>query len=377
VDQLQQVAARLQQARTEAKLSTRAVSEQLPATAKVSHATIASYEKGMTAPDLKTLTALAAVYKRPLSWFLLTGPSLKGVQFRETKSTVTKGERESYLAHGQRWLEAYWRLEQRLQMPLSTPSACPKPSRRESPHDFAMRVRDWLHVGTDAPILQVIRTAQEAFGLRVIECVSPISIDGFAGRFGNENAVVLNPRRTAWDRVRLTMVHEIAHVLYRDHFRDARADKEEEAARFEFGFYLLMPRQALANAFQGRSVVRLVQFKERFGVSLAAMVYRAGKEQILSERDTQKLWIEFAKRGWKRVEPGTVCPERATRFEELYESAVEGGQLRPDETDSLLGVSEAEVHIRLILAAGGNVPEGDDRDQDSTGDDVIRSPGIE
>ena len=51
-----------------------------------------------------------------------------------------------------------------------------------------------------------------------------------------------------------------------------------EAAAYEFACHLLIPESELRKAFDGRSAVRLLQAKEKFGISMAAMIYRDSHE---------------------------------------------------------------------------------------------------
>jgi transcriptional regulator with XRE-family HTH domain len=108
----------LRKAREVTGLSTRAVAAKLDARLRVSHTTIANYEKGRSTPPLDVLAALAEVYGRPLASFLESGPSLTGVRYRNLRSKVGKRDLEQFEANAQRWLEAYVKLEERLQQRL-------------------------------------------------------------------------------------------------------------------------------------------------------------------------------------------------------------------------------------------------------------------
>ena len=135
-----------------------------------------------------------------------------------------------------------------------------------------------------------------------------------------------------------------------------------EAQAFDFASHLLLPNSQLKRAFEGRSMVRLVQFKERFGISLAAMIYRAEKLSFISKQDAKMLWIEFSRRGWRTAEPGVVRPDRATRFEQLIDEAVLANKLSLKEIADLSGVRSEAVRARLNFAMGitsRDVPEDD------------------
>jgi Zn-dependent peptidase ImmA (M78 family) len=95
-----------------------------------------------------------------------------------------------------------------------------------------------------------------------------------------------------------------------------------------------------------------VQFKERFGISLAAMVYRSEKLGFIPKATARMLWMEFTRRGWKTNEPGNVRPDRATRFEQLIEEAVSTRKLSIKEVADLAGVRPEAIRERVNYALG-------------------------
>ena len=121
----------------------------------------------------------------------------------------------------------------------------------------------------------------------------------------------------------------------------------------------MLPNNQLKRAFIGKSIVRLVQFKERFGISLAAMVYRASKLGFVTKTEAKSLWIEFARRGWKNNEPGLVRPDRATRFEQLIEELLMSGKMSLKEVADLAGVRPEGIREKVNFAMGiqGSCPE--------------------
>src|SRR5262249_4836083 len=153
-----------------------------------------------------------------------------------------------------------------------------------------------------------------------------VRIDGLAAKYGEEYIVVLNPT-VSNDRVRFNAAHELAHVLFGDCDQNTQETKEVERRAFDFASHFLLPNNQLKKAFLGKSMFRLVQFKERFGISLAAMVYRADKFGFITKTEAKWLWIEFARRGWKSNEPGLVRPDRATRFEQLIDELLNSGKM--------------------------------------------------
>lgn len=347
---------RLREARKGTGMSTRDVVQALAGRFPVSHATIANYEKGRSQPTLALLAALAELYERPLNWFLENGPTLTGIRYRNLQSRVRESEKHRYEATALRWLESYLKIERFLDAPLKPRVPRPAPPRKLDPHVFARTMRQNLGIAEDAPVPSVI-DALEAFGIRVIEVPTELRIDGFAAMLGDEPIVVLNPARSD-DRIRLNASHEFFHVLL-GHCAEESANKldntevkGDEDLAFACARHFLLPRPQLQEAFDGESFVKLVKFKEKFGISVSAMIYAARQERILSDKTARFLWIEISRRGWRENEPGNVRPDRATRFEQLVDGAILQKKLSMHQAAQLIGVREPELGERLRMAQG-------------------------
>lgn len=344
------LASKLKAARTLAGMSTRTVAEKLSKRFPISHATVANYEIGRTVPPMDVLGALADLYGRPLNWFLERGRSLAGVRYRNLKSRVRMMDIHRFEADIQRWLDAYVALEQSLNRPLMPTITNFRPEPGAGVDDLARQVRRTLGFGEEEPVPSVVEVLEQ-FGIRVLENSTDLRIDGLAAKYEGQYVIVLNPV-VSNDRGRLNAAHELAHVLLGDCDAGEAETKEAEQQAFEFGSQLLLPNSQLKRAFEGQSMVRLVQFKERFGISLAAMVYRAEKLGFIPKPTAKTLWIEFARRGWKTNEPGHVRSDRATRFEQLIDEVLVKGEMTLKQVADLAGVRPEAIRERLDLAMG-------------------------
>jgi transcriptional regulator with XRE-family HTH domain len=206
------LAAKLKTARSLTGMSTRTVAEKLAKRLPISHATVANYESGRTVPPLDVLAALAYLYDRPINWFLEWGKGLTGVRYRKIKSRVNTTDLHRYEAEVQRWIDGYVALEGRLGRPLMATIKRFKPKTTVTPDALSLQVRRHLSMSEDEPIPSVVDVL-ERWGIRVLENPTDLRIDGLAGRYGNEDVVVLNPALPN-DRCRLNAAHELAHILY-------------------------------------------------------------------------------------------------------------------------------------------------------------------
>lgn len=348
---IRQVGDRLRSAREALGYSTRIVARELSRRGiPVSHATIANYESGRTVPGAPTIHALADFYEKPADWFLGSGPVLSGIRYRCLKA-VRVSEKKAFEAESTGWLQAYIELENVLDSPL-TASLHWKQTQQKGP-DLAHAVRRCIGLSELQPVASVIDVL-ERFGVRVVQVWSEARIDALAGNFGDKPVVVLNGNLSN-DRIRFDAGHELWHILAGECDEDVSlSDKELDGPAHDFASHLLLTNEALTEAFRGNSMVRLVQFKERFGISLAAMIYRARKASLISQSLYERLWREFTRLGWRKQEPGHVPPDRPTRFEEMMDTAVKDKKLVSfTDVARFAGVSDGSVRQRWLTAMGG------------------------
>ncbi len=363
---------KLKQARQAKGWSTRTTVEKLRARISLSHGTLANYEKGTTHPPVDVLALLATLYDRPINWFLGNQPILQGVKYRHLKSKTGVRARQQFEAESQRWLDAYSSLECALDQPLRAEHQTLRDrletanvtDATDSPVAAAGRLRDALGLDHEEPVQSVIDIL-EASNVRTIATDTELEVEGMAARLGNQYVVVLS-QRSSNDRIRMTAAHELGHVLAGD-CGDEPESKEEESRAFEFASHFLLTSKMLAAAFRRKSMVDLMNFKKRYGISMAAMVYRAQQEGTITDAEARNLWIEFSKRGWRRNEPGHVGPDRPTRFEALVEYAVSERGYDFARVSEITGVRENELRRRIDMVLHADTMSDDLDEPPSSG----------
>lgn len=345
------LARRLREARREVGLSTRAVSAKLPRRFAVSHTTIASYENGTTTPPIDILGALATLYQRPLNWFLENRESLGEFRYRNLRARTPLAERRQFEAVSCKWAEAYLRLGRHLKDQHRFRATTVYTGQEDlSPEMMAAVVRtEYLDLDDRQPIMNMVG-ALESFSAWALEIKSSFGTDGATARHGNEFVVVINPSVTN-ECVRMNAAHELAHLLYHGcKLELGWTDEDVEKRAFAFAGPLIMPATQVKEAFEGRSFLRLIQYKEKFGISLSAMIYMAERAGIINTTASRWLFSEMTRQGWRHNEPGYIWRDRAIGFEMMLEQATQMRLVTWSDAERVTGIREIELRQRVLGA---------------------------
>ena len=349
---IKSIAARLRVARETTGMSTRVVSHRLKQRGlNISHTSLSNYERATLPPPVLLIDALADLYGRPREWFLHTGPMLSGIRYRALKA-VKVADKRAFEGEALGWFQAYLAVEKAVDDPLEHPMGRFKVRSSESGADVAARVREHYKF-KDYPVPGVVRLV-ENFGVRVIQLHTDARIDGIAAWLGDVPVVAVN-QSLSNDRIRINVAHELGHHLFEDCAEGTTLSHDEiEQRAMDFASHLLIPDAALRAAFELQSMVRLVQYKERFGISLAAMLYRAERSRLVSKTLARMLWIRFGELGWRKDEPGYVPPDRPIRMESLFDAVIQRKKMTIAAIAATAGVDERAVRQRVFLAMGGS-----------------------
>lgn len=177
--------------------------------------------------------------------------------------------------------------------------------------DLALEVRAAVRHEETGPIRNLTASVEEA-GVCIIPIVGLPGIDGLSAWVAGVPVIGVAPN-VSGDRFRLTLGHELAHLLVHRRKTDAT---ESEANRFAGA--LLIPRDDFDAAMPARPQLRdFIALKSAWGVSVAALVYRAHELEYVDDKRYRALQIQMAK--WRRVEPGRFDPVPGALLRRLIE----------------------------------------------------------
>lgn len=217
----------------------------------------------------------------------------------------------------------------------------------QDPEDIASMVRlQWqMPLGPVASIASWMESA----GILIVEedFGAAARVDGLS-QWAEDHAVVLLNRETPPDRKRLTLAHELGHLVM--HAQNPTEDMESEANRFAAEF--LVPACEVRPMLRGRlTLSKFVDLKRYWGVSIAALVMRAHSLGAISDDEKTSLFKQISARGWRVNEPANdeVPVERPRLAQHIADSLLAGG-LSEFELARAVGYSD-ETHNSAFRSA--------------------------
>ncbi|MBN1608242.1 MAG: ImmA/IrrE family metallo-endopeptidase [Polyangiaceae bacterium] len=326
-------ASRIRQARELRGLTQSALADRVG----VRQPAISQFEAGLAQPEDATLEAIANATRFPTAFFQQDAPAefpAGTLLFRARLAMTQREEREIYQL-------AAIAFEIAVALRLRT-TAIPArvPRLAIPPEDAAIAARTLLGLNPHGPVLNVVDALERA-GVLVIALPSALpKRDAFATWAGPDlgtPVIVLCPTE-AGDRLRFSAAHELGHLVLHSGTRAPEGglrSLELEANAFAGAFMLPADDfRVEVLALGGVNLDTLARLKSRWGVSIQAMVTRAKDIGLINEEQRKYLFQQIVRRGWKRIEPVFVPPEkpRAMRkmAELLYRNPPDLGRLAAD-----------------------------------------------
>jgi Zn-dependent peptidase ImmA (M78 family)/transcriptional regulator with XRE-family HTH domain len=290
--------------------------EELAAKCDVAQATVAMIERDALAPSSEFLNRLTRATGFPPE-FIMNAPEwdfpLGSLAYRKFNK-VRAAERTKSHRVAQQSFELYEFLAARLKTPRLALGKMPG----EDPQAAARLTRTLLGINGNGPVRGLVSRLERS-GIRVFFLPEVIedpehesrteieNVDGFSIWVEGTKPVIAANGGRPGDRIRLTLAHELAHLVLHYPFHGEQ-DIEREA--YLFGAEFLFPEDALrAELLRPVTLAKLAELKARWGVSMSAILYRARELGIVTDRQHKYLRMHMAKRGWTKSEPVEIAIE--------------------------------------------------------------------
>lgn len=321
--------------------------EDLAATAKVTQAALSRYEHDLRTPEPEVLGRLASSLGVTPD-LLQHGGRMRGgiavaahMRRRATaKATVWRGleARLNMLRLHARALGDEVSLRTELHIPAFDPA-------EYDPADAArmLRVQWRMPVG---PVHSLSSWLDAAAVLVFDEDFGTSSrVDGLS-QWSDHYAVVLLNTRAPSDRRRLTLAHELGHLVLHGEYADDGA--EDQANRF--AAELLMPATEIRPMLRGRlTLSALVDLKRYWGTSMQSLIERAWHLGTITADERSSLYKQMSARLWRTVEPaGDDIPPETPQLVHHIADALAAKGLTPAEIAQMAGFWSADDNDAFV-----------------------------
>lgn len=294
---------------------------------EISKQSLSLYENDNNTPDYMKVRLLASELNFPYDYFFQKdsyAAKTETTYFRSLAS-ATKKDRTAQSIKLEYVAKMYEILMEFISFPeMNLPSVdfvgcddvfeCENEDAIQEIEDIAAQVRKYWDIGT-GPIKD-LQYLLEKNGIIVTGFdTNEDKIDAFSQRTivaGNDIyfiAVALGNRPEG--RIRFDMAHELGHILLHPWSEDLEAiTKDEFKARERqanmFASAFLLPRDSFGKDIASYPTdLKYYQFlKNKWKVSIQAMIYRAHQLGIMSDNQYQYLMRQVSKNGWRINEPG-------------------------------------------------------------------------
>jgi Zn-dependent peptidase ImmA (M78 family)/transcriptional regulator with XRE-family HTH domain len=262
---------------------------------------IQRYENNLREPDDETLAGLATALGVTPS-FLAHSSRPEGAMAvtahmrRRSTAPATIWRRLEAQLNVTRWHVAKLYESVSMRATLSVPRFDPD---QYSPEECAMFVRTQWRMPL-GPV-RGLTSWLESSGILVIESDFGTSrVDGLS-QWAEDHPVIVVNMNAPTDRKRLTLAHELGHIVMHADF--AGEEIEDQANRFAAEF--LMPADVIRTEFRNLTTGKLIDLKRAWGVSMAALIERAHHLGIITKQQRTSFYTMMSKRGWRTNEPAS------------------------------------------------------------------------
>jgi Zn-dependent peptidase ImmA (M78 family)/DNA-binding XRE family transcriptional regulator len=226
------------------------------------------------------------------------------------------------------------------------------------PHEAAAVSRSELGLSPDKPIPHLTHALEKA-GVLILALPRPFEHrDAFSlwSGFDRSRPVIVLGGGKVGDRLRMNMAHELGHLVMHKPILNPVQEVERQA--FQFAAEFLMPGKQMR--LEINPPVNLDTFsalKQRWGVSIQALVMRAKELGIINQRKYTYLFQQLSARGWRTREPRMFdVPVEKPRAVRQIAEMVYGNPIRYKKLAEDVGMPENLVRS-IIEAHATRVPE--------------------
>lgn len=180
-------------------------------------------------------------------------------------------------------------------------------------------------------------------------------LDGFSTYFNGNIPVIFVNKNFPPDRYRLTIAHELGHLIL--HFGNkVGADRDLETEAYEFAIEFLVPENNIRPYLSKITIEKLADLKSYWYVSMAALLKYANTLGMVTGNQYRYLWTQIGSLGYRKKEPVNIPVETPGIVNEIIGAFLSDLGYSKEELASTLHITVPEferiyLHSKVKLKA--------------------------
>lgn len=332
----------------------------------VSPQSISQYEHDKQNPSPEMLSVIASKLNMPLSYFTLkeraneTSPIFWRGRSTATQAARTRAEiRLIWMRQILDYLAGFFELPV-----LDLPKIDVPKDFREIDNDFleaaASAVRSHWRIGSGPMPDSLLEMENNGIIISRIH-VGVEKLDAFTQWSSDYRIpfVMLSRDKASAVRQRFDAAHELAHLVCHQGMDPKRLNSSSDYKIMEdqahyFASALLLPAQEFSNDLWSPTLDGMLAIKERWKVSVGAMIKRCEALGIAEDEAARRLWINYNRRGWRKGEPfdGKMEKERPRILRRSFTMLLSEGEQSVSQILNALALSPYDIEEICDLDAG-------------------------
>ena len=334
---------------------------------------VSQIERGAIRPDLETFVSLSFALKVPPSFFINRDTPAKPIElaachFRSLRSASQALRRQS-ARKGDLLIDFVELLENKgLLFPKEEVSNFSGNAESvDDIEDSAIELRRHWNMGL-GPIPNIVKLV-ESKGIMVLPLPDICTkVDAYSTWRGQRPCMLLSFAKSA-SRVRFDVSHELAHLALHEDTAAGEARTETQANRFAGAF--LAPRESFLEECPRRwSLTAFKQLKQRWRMSIQALLYRAKDLGCISQSTHQRAMIQLTKFGMRKNEGEEWSMEKPVLLTQSLELLSD--QVTLSDLANELSVYPAELKSILSECVASDTIDKIDKKRDSEPATIVR-----
>jgi len=178
-------------------------------------------------------------------------------------------------------------------------------------------------------------------------------MSGFSSYINGNIPVIYVNSNLSPDRYRLTIAHELGHIIF--HFGNkVSQERDLESEAYEFAIELLVPENNIKPYFTKISIDKLADLKSYWYVSMQALLRYANTLGMVTQNQYKYLWVQMGSLGYRKNEPVSIPIEKPGLIAEIVNTYLSELGYSKEELASVLQVNVSELD-RIYFGSKGKL----------------------